>query len=954
MTDVRGLVLGVAADVGRVAPGCVIDTDAGRRAQYAYDASNYRIAPAAVAFPKTAEHVAALVKACHEHEVPITMRGGGTGMAGNTVGAGLVIDTSRHLNRITRIDVDTRTAVVEPGVVLDDLRAAAAEHGLTFGPDPSSHSRCTLGGMIGNDACGNHSVRHGRTSDHVVALDIVLADGTPAVADATGLRAVRPEDASRVAAVADELRAVAARHLAEIRTELGRIPRQVSGYQLGNLLPENGFHLARALVGTEGTCAVITSATVALVPLPHNALLLALGYDDVADAAEDITTILGYSPAAVEGIDEAIVATMRHRRGKDSVVGLPGGHAWLYVDLDGPEPEEVAARAEDLLKSLRANGRLVDGRVVADLAERRSLWRVREDGAGLSSRLVGGAPSWPGWEDAAVAPENLAGYLRDFRNLLTRHGYTGVLYGHFGAGCMHVRIDFDMATDEGVRAMRTFTAEAAELVVAHGGTLSGEHGDGRARGALLSTMYSAAMLSAFAEFKRAFDPCGLLNPGVIVAPDAVDAHLAPHNPPTALNWPTKFTFPHDANGFAQAPQRCVGVGKCRSHSGGVMCPSYRATRDERDSTRGRARALQEMMRGDTITTGWRSKEVADALDLCLSCKACSADCPVDVDMATYKAEFLHHHYARRIRPASHYSLGWLPLWAALATRAPRAVNPLLDKRFGRWMARRGGVAPQRSLPPFASRKELRAAVGGKQADPAAVLFVDSFTRGFRPSVAGAARRVLDDAGVPTSVRSGLCCGLTWVSTGQLSVARRVMRRTVKALDKLRPDLPIVVAEPSCASALRTDVPDLLGTDAARRVAERVRTFPGALAELAAPDWEPPELPEHAVLQTHCHEYATFPHAKQANLLRQWGIGQLDEATGCCGLAGNFGFEAQHYDTSMAVADLALRPALERAPDAPVLADGFSCQLQVSHLDGARQAKHLAELIDDARRMGGTP
>ncbi|MEU9171971.1 FAD-binding and (Fe-S)-binding domain-containing protein [Streptomyces sp. NPDC048420] len=951
----------LTARLAESAPGLRVETGPGT-GPYAYDASNYRIPPQAVAFPRSTGDVIAVLRACRETGVPVTARGGGTSMAGNAVGPGVVLDFSRHMNRIMDIEPAAGLARVQAGVVLDALCGATAPHGLTFGPDPSSHSRCTIGGMIGNDACGNRSVRHGRTSGHIEALEIVTADGVRAVADRAGLHPLDPADAEHVARLEADVRRLIDANLAPIRTELGRIPRQVSGYQLHHLLPERGFDMARALVGTEGSCAVVTAATVRLVATAQASALLTLGYDDVVAAAEDIPEILRWNPTAVEGMDEAIVATMRARRGSDSVTGLPEGRAWLYVELDGDDQATVDTRAAELLDVLKAQGRMTGGRVVASPAERRSLWRVREDGAGLAARLVDGGESWPGWEDSAVAPEDLAGYLRDFRKLLASHDLTGVMYGHFGAGCVHVRIDFDFASDEGRDAARRFLQEAAALVVAHGGTLSGEHGDGRARGELLEVMYSHRMIRAFAAFKEVFDPDGLLNPGVIVAPAPLDADLALHQiQPLA----TAFAFPHDEDGFAGAARRCVGVGRCRSDAGGVMCPSYRATGEENDSTRGRARMLQEMVRGETVRDGWRSTEVKDALDLCLSCKACSSDCPVGVDMATYKAEFLHHHYKGRVRPRSHYSLGWLPLTSALAGFAARPLNLLLRGPVGRLLARLGGVTTKRRIPAFASRRSLRRVLRATKTNgPAkAVLFVDSFTRAFRPHVAGAASRVLADAGIRSTAEDGLCCGLTWVSTGQLSVARRIMARTVAHLDN-GDERPIIVAEPSCAAALKRDVPELLDTDAARRVADRVHTFAGALTDLAEPGWTPPPLPENVVLQTHCHEYATFKGRRPADLLRRLGVRKVDEAEGCCGLAGNFGFEEQHYDTSVAVADLALKPRLdgidETAPDGTrtaVVADGFSCATQIDHLAGDRdvRALHLAELLDPAAdRPGETP
>ncbi|MDH6455454.1 MULTISPECIES: FAD-binding and (Fe-S)-binding domain-containing protein [unclassified Streptomyces] len=957
MTDTTTALESLAARLTETAPGLRVETGPGSTGPYAYDASNYRVPPRAVVFPRSADDVVAVLRACRDTGIPVTARGGGTSMAGNAVGPGVVLDLSRYLNRILDIDPVARTARVEAGVILDALRSATALHGLTFGPDPSSHSRCTLGGMIGNDACGNRSVRHGRTSSHIEALEIVTADGVRAVADRTGLHPVDPADADQVARLEADVRRLIGENLEPIRTELGQIPRQVSGYQLHHLLPERGFDMARALVGTEGSCAVVTAATVRLVATAQASALLTLGYDDVVDAAEDVPEILRWNPTAVEGMDEAIVATMRARRGPDSVTGLPQGRAWLYVELDGDDQATVDTRAAELLDVLTAQGRTTGGRVVESAAERRSLWRVREDGAGLAARLVDGGESWPGWEDSAVAPENLAGYLRDFRKLLADHGLTGVMYGHFGAGCVHVRIDFDLATDTGRAAARSFLHEAAALVVAHGGTLSGEHGDGRARGELLEVMYSHRLIRAFADFKEVFDPEGLLNPGVIVAPAPLDADLALHQiQPLA----TEFTFPHDEDGFAGAVRRCVGVGRCRSDAGGVMCPSYRATGEESDSTRGRARLLQEMVRGELVQDGWRSTEVRDALDLCLSCKACSSDCPVGVDMATYKAEFLHHHYKGRLRPRSHYSLGWLPLTSALVGHVARPVNALLRGPLGKLLARLGGVTTRRRIPAFASRQALRRALRtARSGEPArTVLFVDSFTRAFRPDVAGSVSRVLADAGLPCTTEDGLCCGLTWVSTGQLSVARRVMARTVARLDN-GDDRPVVVAEPSCAAALKRDVPELLGTDAARRVAARVHTLTGALTDLAVPGWTPPELPDDVVLQTHCHEYAGFKGRHPRDLLRRLGVTNVDEAEGCCGLAGNFGFEAEHYDTSMAVADLALKPRLDAIDqDAPavVVADGFSCATQIDHLAGDRgiRALHLAELLDPAADRPGQP
>ncbi|MBE7160538.1 MAG: FAD-binding oxidoreductase [Williamsia herbipolensis] len=968
--------------------GLHADDSSRRRAEYSYDASNYRLRPVCVVFPRDAAEVATAVAWCHRNGVHVIPRGGGTGMGGNAIGAGVVIDLSRHMTRVHAVDTVGATASAEAGVVLTALQKhvrEASDGALTFAPDPSSQSRACLGGAIGNDACGNHSVRYGRTTDHVVDVTVVTAEGHLLVATATGLRAADPSDTAavrRAAEIEDGLRALATENLAPLRVELERIPRQVSGYHLAHLLPEHGFHVARALVGSEGTCALVVAATVSLVPVSQHPTLLCVGYRDVVDAARDVPTMLDFAPSAIEGIDERIVATMRARRGRASVEGLPDGNAWIYIELDehsvGGRVDDIAGAVADLADKLRANGRVVDARTVTDPTTRSMLWRVREDGAGLSSRLVdlddpdagAGYESWPGWEDSAVAPERLPEYLEGFRRLLDHHGLTGVMYGHFGAGCMHVRVTFDQRTESGRATMLAFVRDAAQLVVDHGGSLSGEHGDGRARSELLPIMYSPEMIRLFERFKGIWDPQGLLNPGSIVDPAPIGDDLALAGIPRRT-WQTAFDLgipgsahtpdtdvPEgtDLDPFVHATQACIGVGRCRSHSGGVMCPSYRATRDEKDSTRARARVLQEMLRSaPDVESGWRSEDVRESLELCLSCKACSTDCPTGVDMATYKAEFFHHHYKGRKRPMSHYSLGWMPAWLRMATATAPMINAVLGTRLAGPAARVAGLDARRSMPRFARRKQVRAALRSlvRRDDAPVVLFVDSFTRAFRPQVAQAASRVLGGAD-SISCEKDNCCGLTWISTGQLDRARKVLSRTADALDD-GTDRPIVVPEPSCAAALRKDLPELVHTDAARRVAARVRSFATHVGSMLDDGWTPPPVPQAVTVQTHCHEYAVFGPSTQASVLRRLGVADVRSADGCCGVAGNFGFERGHYEVGMAVGEQALAPALRaRRPDEPVLTDGFSCAMAVDHLAGVDAAidavggVHLAELIDPDR------
>jgi FAD/FMN-containing dehydrogenase/Fe-S oxidoreductase len=902
-----------------------VDFSVRRRAEYSYDASVYRRVPLGVVFPRSADDVAAAVRAAREHDVAITARGAGTSIAGNAIGEGLVLDFSRHLNRIVEIDPERRIARVEPGVVLDDLNAAAGRYGLRFGPDPSSRSRCVLAGMIGNNACGTRALVYGRTSDNVDSLDVLRYDGTRLT---VGAHKEQTDDP-----LIEELRALRDRHLGTIRTSLGRFPRQVSGYGLEHLLPENGFHVARALVGSEGTCALILGATLRLVSEPETKVLVIAGFPDFVAAGEAVPRVLEHRPSACEGLDAQIV---QMARGSDRS-GLPAGTSWLLIELTGDDAEERA----------RALAREFPGALVeTDPVRQAAVWKVRTDGAGLATRAPDGSQAWPGWEDSAVPPDRLGAYLRDLRALFGRYGVHGAAYGHFGEGCLHIRIDFDLASERGRATFREVIEEATRLVASYGGSPSGEHGDGRARSEMLPLVYDADALKAFGEFKAVWDPAGRMNPGILVDPEPIDDRLRTEGmaPPPRTFLP----FAADGGDFRQALHRCVGVGKCRSHHGGVMCPSYRVTRDEKDSTRGRARALEEMLRGDLDTEGWRSESVHDALDLCLACKGCASDCPVNVDMATYKSEFLHHHYRRRLRPMEHYSMGWLPLWLRLARAPLRAASSTgtVARALANLGKRLGGVAPQRDLPaparqPFTRWFRRRPAPAG-DGRPQVLLWPDTFTNFFTPSAGRAAVRVLENAGYEVLVPRGpVCCGLTWMSTGQLNMARRVARRSLEAIHPYAErGIPIVGLEPSCTAALRGDWPKLLPDDT--RVADlRVRTFAELLDEAG---WSPPHETRTALAQIHCHQHAELGKDADLRLLAKAGVEVDVPDSGCCGLAGNFGFERGHYDVSVAVAERVLAPAVRAAPpETIVLADGFSCRTQIEQLTG-RRAVHLAEVL----------
>ncbi|HET7173199.1 MAG TPA: FAD-linked oxidase C-terminal domain-containing protein [Nocardioidaceae bacterium] len=949
------------------AAGVPVDVSARRRAEYSSDASNYRVVPQAVAFPRHAADVLAALAVCRALDVPLTARGGGTSIAGNSIGPGLVLDFSRGLNRVLSVDPEARTAVVQPGAVLDDISTAAAPYGLRFGPNPATHARATVGGAIGNNACGSRTLAYGRTAENVVDLDVVTAAGGRFTAtrlagpadpkrthlatsgEGAGPGVARPKRVGSEAAGSERagpevvaLEAAVRGSLGVIRTEFGRFPRQISGYSLEHLLPERGADLARFLVGTEGTLAIVVGATVSLVPAPAATALVVLGYPDLADAADAVPALLPLGPAALEGMDARLVDGVRRRRGPGAVPDLPPGAGWLLAETAGDTDAAARASAE---RVRRAAG-TADATILTGAAAR-AFWAIREDGAGLGGRTPANRPAWAGWEDSAVPPHVLGAYLRELGALLAAHRLDGLLYGHFGDGCVHGRLDFPLRADPS--SLRSFVTEAADLAASYGGSFSGEHGDGRARGELLPRMYSPAAIRLFAAVKHAFDPDNLLNPGVVVDPAPLDADL---RVPRARGFSRGlgFAYPDDDGDFTTAVHRCIGVGRCRADNTAahdVMCPSFLATRDEKDSTRGRARVLQEMANGSLVTRGWRSPELAESLDLCLACKGCASDCPTGVDMATYKAEVLYHRYRRRPRPRSHYALGWLPRWARLAERAPRAANALLAGPLAAVARSAAGVDRRRPLPRVAAQTFRQ--WFGAEPHPAdrqpVLLWADTFTNHFSPEVGRAAVRVLAAAGYSVRVTDHpVCCGLTWLTTGQLDAARRELRRSLDALGPaLAAGLAVVGLEPSCTAVLRREVTRLLPDDPrSGQLAAATRTLAETLRATAG--WQPPDLRGvHGVAQPHCHQHAVLGWDEDAALLRS-AAADVTAVGGCCGLAGDFGFERGHYGVSVAVAETALLPAVRAAgPGAVVLADGFSCRTQLDHLAG-KHALHLAELL----------
>ncbi len=950
--------------------------DAGSRALYATDASNYRQVPIGVVIPRDADDVIAAVEVCRSHDAPIVSRGGGTSLAGQGCNVAVLIDHSKYNNQLLELDPEERWARVRPGIVLDDLRAAAEAHHLTFGPDPATHDHCTLGGMIGNNSCGVHSVMAGKTVDNVLELDVLAYDGTR-------LRVGPTDDATfeeivaaggRPAEIYRRMRDLRDRYAGQIRARYPDIPRCVSGYNLPDLLPEQDFDVAKALVGSESTLVTVLEAKLRLVPSPVGRTLVVVGYPDVYAAADDVPPVIESGCIACEGMDQNLVRDVRSRGIHPDALGLlPDGQAYLLVEFGGADREESDERGRRFVRELKSRRRDATARLYDDPADEQKLWRVREAGLGVTAMVPGKPTTGPGWEDSAVPPERLGEYLRKLRALWDRHGYSADMYGHFGQGVLHCRLDFDLVTAAGLERFRRYLSEAAELVVGMGGSLSGEHGDGQARGELLPIMFGDELVGAFEEFKDIWDPRGRMNPGKVVRPNPILSDLrlgVDYEPPRPRTW---FRYPEDGGSFGHAAFRCVGVGECRRHEGGVMCPSYMVTREERHSTRGRSRLLFELLNGTELEGGWRNANVEEALDLCLACKGCKGDCPVNVDMATYKAEFRAHHYAGRLRPRTAYSMGLIHWWSGLASRMPRLVNAVAHAPGLESLAKLvGGIAPEREIPRFAdetfrawwrrrggSTTGTRASASASPASPDApvgaeasapprrvILWADTFNDAFHPQVLQAAVRILEDAGCEVVVpEKRLCCGRPLYDWGFLGQAKGLLTTVLTELrDDIRAGVPIVGLEPSCVSVFRDEAPNLLhGHVDARRLADQTRTLTEFLASLDG--YRPPRLEGHALVHGHCHHRSVLDFDAELAVLREAGLDLEVPDSGCCGMAGAFGFErGEHYDVSIAAGERVLLPAVREASSATyVVSGGFSCREQIEQTTD-RRVVHPAELL----------
>jgi FAD/FMN-containing dehydrogenase/Fe-S oxidoreductase len=938
--------------------------DNASRALYATDASNYRHTPIGLVIPLDEEDVIAAVAICRSFDAPILSRGGGTSLAGQCTNVAVILDFSKYMNGMGAVDPVACTVSVQPGIVLDRVREAAEQFELTFAPDPATHSRCTLGGMIGNNSCGVHALMGGKTVDNIESLDLLLYDGTRMTVGPTSEAELEQHIArgGRAGEIYAGLKRLRDTYAELVRARFPRIPRRVSGFNLDELLPENGFNVARALVGSEGTCAIILGAKLRLVKSPHYRTLVGIGFEDIFIAADHVPEILAYKPIGLEGMDGYLIDAMRAKsKLLDDIPLLPEGRGFLLVEFGGASQAEANAQARALIASLVTHAARPASRIYTS-AEAARVWHIRESGLGATAFVPGKAMRWEGWEDAAVDPAKEGSYLRAISALMREYNYESPMYGHFGQGCVHMRFNFDLESEAGILAYREFIERAADIVVAHGGSLSGEHGDGQARAALLPKMYGPELIEAFRQFKLLWDPENRLNPGNLVEPRQphedlrLGADYKPWQPET------HFAFAENDGSFAAETLRCVGVGACRKKDAGAMCPSFMATGEELHSTRGRAHLLWELMQGELLPNQWKNKQVKESLDLCLACKACKSECPVSVDMATYKAEFLAHHYEDETRPLAHHAFGRIDQWARLASFAPGLVNGINNAPGIRALAKSLlHIHPNRSFPRFAKpfipdrrlardarrRRNRRAPV--PQEAPEVFLWADTFNNYFHPSTMRAAHQVLTTAGFRVTLPSQhLCCGRPLYDFGMLDTAKDYLLKVLNALTpQLASGTPIVVLEPSCASVFRDELINLLPDDAR---AQKLYSQTFLLSEFLvkhAPDYRPPSIDQKIIVHGHCHQHSTMGMHDEMKLLRATGAEVQLLDSGCCGMAGPFGFERSKYEVSQTLGERVLLPAVRNNHQAIIVSDGFSCQEQITQNTSAKPM-HLAEVLALAR------
>ena len=937
--------------------------DRGSRALYATDASNYRQIPIGLVIPRDVDDVIGAVEACRKYNAPILPRGAGTSLAGQCCNVAVVFDFTKYMNRILELDPEKKVARVQPGVVLDSLRNQAEIHRLTFAPDPSTHNRCTIGGMIGNNSCGTHSLLGGKTVDNVDELRILLYDGSQLTVGALSqeeLDAIVQQD-DRRGQIYSKLRSIRDAHADQIRARFPRIPRRVSGYNLDELLPERGFNVARALVGTEGTCAITLEAKLSLINSPQHRTLVGLGYSDAFSAADHVPEILDFGPIGLEGFEGTMVDGLR-KKGASNLELLPGGQGILLVEFGSDDPRHSEDLASKLLQRLRTFNEPPGSRTYSK-TEAKLVWQLRESGPRAAAFAPGVPLDWEGWDDAAVAPEKLGPYLRDLRKLMNEYEYRGTFYGHFGHGCIHMRLNFDLQTEAGIRKYSEFIERAADLVVSYGGSLSGEHGDGQSRAALLPKMFGPELVTAFREFKAVWDPGNKLNPHKVVDPYLPTENLRLGVDYKPLEPETHFKFPDDNGSLAKATLRCIGLGACRKGEG-TMCPSYMVTREEEHSTRGRAHLLFELLQGEMLGKDWQSEHVKKAFDLCLACKACKSECPANVDVATFKAEFLSHYYETASRPLNAYAFGMIDRWAHVAAHAPHVVNfvnhaPGLSTLIKTVL----NVANQRAMPKFSDcsfqKWAANCRVAGLEYEGKAdavtspqkqvILWPDTFNNYFHPETARAALNVLSQAGFKVVVpQQRLCCGRPLYDFGMLDRAREYLARVMHILgSQIDAGISIVILEPSCASVFRDELPNLFPAHPrATRLCKQTFLL-SEILEYQAPAYHVPKFPGKVLLHGHCHHKALMKMRDEEGLIRKTGADLQVLDSGCCGMAGSFGFEKNNYDVSLAIGERILLPAVREATaDTLIVSDGFSCREQIFQTT-SRKAIHLAELLQIA-------